>query len=183
MYEPADTHDLYNVFSHALVRNRGVTYARLHAQVTRPMEYDEKDRRNIDSYVAYRPDKEPTVAIAASGGMVQNSVDAAKLLEIDYGITANVLNIINQERPENALTDGVIDGGPLLTVYNGNPRLLQSSISGAILGQTDSKKPSIIHGIGFEHGTTGNIQELERHFGLDAEHIALTALKLLYDSK
>lgn len=183
MYEPADTHDLYNVFSHALVRNSGVTYVRLHAQVTRPMEYDEKDRRNINSYVTYRPNKEPTVAIAASGGMVQNSIDAAKLLEAEYGVAANVLNIINQEQPENALTDGVIDGGPLLTVYNGNPRLLQSSISGAILGQTDSKRPSIIHGIGFEHGTTGNIQELERHFGLDAKHIALTALKLLYDSK
>ena len=67
------------------------------------MEYDEEDRRNIDSYVAYWPDKEPTAAIAASGRMVQNSVDAAKFLEIDYGITADVLNIINQERPETHL--------------------------------------------------------------------------------
>lgn len=89
----------------------------------------------------------------------------------------------NQEQPENALTDGVIEGSPLLTVYNGNPRLLQSSISGVILGRTDFKRPSIVHGIGFEHGTTGNIQELEHHFGLDAKHIALTALKLLYDRK
>jgi len=30
---------------------------------------------------------------------------------------------------------------------------------------------------------TGRIEELEYHFGLDAESIALTALKLLYDKK
>lgn len=55
--------------------------------------------------------------------------------------------------------------------------------SRAVQTQAPTPEPSIIHGIGFEHGTTGNIQELERHFGLDAKHIALTALKLLYDSK
>ena len=61
--------------------------------------------------------------------------------------------------------------------------MLQSSIAGAILKNPELKRPSVVHGVGFEHGTTGRIEELEYHFDLDSESIALTALKLLYDKK
>lgn len=44
-------------------------------------------------------------------------------------------------------------------------------------------KPSRITGLGFEFGTTGKIDELERHMGIDAESLVLEALKQLRERK
>lgn len=180
MYEPGDTHDLYNVFSRALFENKGVTYARLHSQIMRPLSYDDKDRRNVDAYFVHMPDSPAQATIVASGAMIQNSVDAARILEIEHKVPVNVLNVINQATLQESLVGKLVENIPIITVYNGNPRLLKSSVSGAILGSEDIARPSRVIGIGFERGTTGGIDELERHFGLDARSIALTAMKVMH---
>lgn len=179
MYEPGDARDLYNVFSHSLTQNTGINFARLHARNMPTLQRNSSDSHNIDAYITHDSDKEPLFTFAASGAPVKNSIEAARLLEVEYGVPSRVINVINQNTLDKSLPGKIIEGAPLLTVYNGHPRILESSIARAVMSSNEIARPSRILGVGFEHGTTGKIDELERHMRIDAESLALEALKLL----
>ena len=183
MYEPADAKDLYNVLSHSLSENRGIYFARLHARAMKPLQRESSDDHNIDAYVTHAPNKTPDFTFVASGALVKNSIEAAQILELDYGISTSVINVINQNTLEKSLVGKLHEGVPVLTVYNGNPRILQSSVARAIMSSDKIPKPSQVSGVGFEYGTTGKIDELERHMGIDAESLVKEALKQLARSK
>ncbi len=70
------------------------------------------------------------------------------------------------------------DGVPLLTVYNGYPFVLQSAVTKAIM-ECEGPRPSVVKGHGFSIGTTGKLDELMRHFCLDAKGIAKIAQQKL----
>lgn len=177
MYEPADARDLYNVFSYALTVNKGINFARLHARTLKPLERNAVDAKNIDAYITYTSDKNPEITFTASGAPVKNSIEAAHILEIEHDISASVINVINQDTLDQSLQGKLHEGVPVITVYNGNPRILQSSVARAILSSEEIAKPSQVTGLGFEYGTTGKIDELERHMGIDAESLVREALK------
>jgi hypothetical protein len=65
----------------------------------------------------------------------------------------------------------MLEGAPVLVVYNGNPDVLTSAVSMCILAYGEPR-PSQVVGHGFRLGTTGTLGELERHFGLDPKGIA-----------
>ncbi|MEI6850753.1 MAG: hypothetical protein WCK26_02175 [Candidatus Saccharibacteria bacterium] len=175
-YEPADVHDLYNVYSRALGQNNGFTYVRVHSQTMRKLEREKDDEDNIDAYIVHKSDKLARFVIASSGALVQNSIDAARVLEIEHGIPTNVINVVNQKTLGEKVSSLLSSDAPILTVYNGNPVILQSSMSKAVMESAQDFRPRYIEGHGFVGGTTGGIEELERHYGLDVGGIVLKAL-------
>ncbi|MBI2464637.1 hypothetical protein HYV64_00700 [Candidatus Shapirobacteria bacterium] len=168
--EPADVQDLYNVLNWAFTNNPGVIYARIHRKNITQLYREEKDKRNITSYITHDPGKKPGLVIVGSGFTTQNSVEAAKILESKHGIPTRVINVVGPVELGDNFVGQTEDGVPLLTVYNGNRRVLQSMVSLAIMDSTVAR-PSVIKSHGFDYGTTGGIKDLEKHFQLDSEGI------------
>lgn len=165
-YEPADAIDLHNVYSQLLTDNKGVSYVRFH-RGTVNIDREAKDADNTDAYFVHKSDHEPDIVIASSGFTVDGSVRAARQMEMDYGINANVINVVNHKRIGNKIIELTENEAPIITVYNGNPKTLTHAVSTAILENGNVPRPSFIAGHGFESGTTGKVDELFRHFGLD----------------
>lgn len=179
VFEPADVHDLYNVLSDTLTLNSGFTYVRMHRGDMDILDREESDARNTDAYVVHVPERKSQFVIAASGFMVANAIQAARILEVNDNLPTTVLNVVNQKTLNRSLPKLLVDDTPLLTVYNGNPLTLQSNMSGAILGGDDIPRPKFVTGHGFTRGTSGTVEDLMRYYKLDSAGIALTALQSL----
>lgn len=169
--EPADAHDLFNVFSDTFLSNNSFTYVRLHRGDMNILERDQKDLRNTDAYAVHKPEKVAKLVIAASGFMVESAVKAAKDIEIEHGLPTLVINVVNQKTLADSLPDLLDNDAPILTVYNGNPRTLQANVSAAILGSPDIPRPRFVAGHGFEGGTSGSVADLIRYYRIDAAGI------------
>jgi len=183
MYEPADADDLFNVYSHALSSRDGFKYIRLHSGEVPKLHREESDSNNIVAYKTFAPDNPAQLIIMSSGSFVNNAIEAAKLLELEFGVPTEVVNVINQKKIGDKADKLFHDGLPVLTLYNGNPTVLQSSISNAVMGALNIERPRIIVGHGIRKGTTGRLKELEPHYMLDATGIAITAMKQIFERK
>ncbi len=183
MYEPADADDLFNVYSHAFASRDGFKYVRLHAGEMPKLDRDESDIENISAYKTFVPDGRAQLTIMSSGSFVKNAIEAAKLLEIEFGISTEVVNVINQKDIGKEAEKLFHDELPILTLYNGSPAVLQSSVSNSIMSTPNIERPRIIVGHGIEKGTTGRLKELESYYMLDANGIALIAMKKIFDRK
>ena len=179
VYEPSDINDLYNVFSKVLYENKGVSYVRLHRGTVK-LERDPLDNSATDAYYVHKTDKAPQLTIIGSGFMLQNAVEAAKALEATHGIASSVINVVDQNSLAQKLPELLDTDAPILTVYNGDPSILKNTVSAAILGSADAKRPDFIMSHGFNEGTSGSVDDLIRHFRLDAEGIANVALAGLH---
>jgi transketolase len=177
-YEPADSFDLFNVLSHTLVKNAGVSYVRLHRD-TVTVERDDADKDNIIAYFAHRSKNEPKLLLISSGFTVGSSVEAAKVLEKQHNIPANVINVVNHKKFAECAPQLIINACPILTVYNGHPRILSQVVSEAILSNPCIPRPKSLMAHGFESGTTGSYKELLRHYKLDSVGIASIAKNML----
>jgi transketolase len=177
--EPADVHDLYNIFSDNLTQNKGFTYVRLHRGDMDILDRDPSDMRNTDAYFVHRSDKIARLVIAASGFMVNDAVLAARHLETEHEIPVSVINVVNQKTLGDSLPQLLENDAPVLTLYNGNPITLQANVSGAILGNSEIPRPKFVIGHGFVFGTSGKVKELIHHYKLDKIGIEEVALKSL----
>jgi transketolase len=177
-YEPADVQDLYNVFNSVFSTNEGLVYVRIHAKKVGVLERDTKDKGNIQCYITHEPDKIPDLIIVGSGLTVESSVWAAKRLELEKDIAVRVINVVNPKDLNDSFVSMLEDGKPVLSVYNGNSRTLQAQVSRAVM-EAEGKLPSVVNGHGFDVGTSGNLLDVEKHYQLDAEGIALRALQTL----
>lgn len=178
VYEPADIRDLFNVFSRSLSLNKGVSYVRLHrGSVT--FDRDDADIKNIDSYYIHKPDKRAQFKIVTSGFTAENAVDAARQLETLDGIPTSVINVVNQNTLDTSLPYLLDDDMPIMTVYNGSPATLQTSVSSAVLGNPDIPRPRFVYGHGFIEGTSAGVNELISHFQLDSSGIRQVALSAI----
>ena len=124
------------------------------------------DRENIDFYTVFEPDKTPDITLVGSGYVVGELVKAAKKLEIEYNINARAINVINLKQLNERFVNLLSEGRPVLTVYNGNPKILQSTIASVVM-EHEVSRPSKIIGHGFEFGDTGSITDLTRHYRFD----------------
>lgn len=179
VYEPSDAMDLFNVYSKALSKNKGLSYVRIHRGAVN-IERNNADKDSTDAYYVHMPDTEPKFTIMASGFMLENAVKAAKNMEVKYGIPTSVLNIINQGSLSKSLPKLLETTTPILTVYNGNPDVLRNSVSGAILENPDIPTPKFITGHGVMEGTTGAVKDLIKFYQLDEDgilDIAMNSLK------
>ena len=96
-------------------------------------------------------------------------VEAAKKLDLE-NIPIRVINVINQKKLDSSFVSLLEPGCPVLTVYNGNPQILQSSVSRVVM-ESSNLRPSKIKGHGFYFGDTGSIEDLTKAYQLDSEGI------------
>lgn len=182
VYEPSDVVDLYNVYSKALTENEGLSYVRLHRGKVK-LERNDSDKESTDAYYVHKPDTAPKFTIIASGFMLENAVEAAKKMEVNYRIPTAVINVVNQKSLSRSLPSLLQTSTPILTVYNGNPNILKNSVSGAILENPDIPKPQFVTGHGFMEGTSGPVNDLIKFYKLDRDGIVDIAMNTIKKNK
>jgi transketolase len=165
--EPADVLDLGACLNLA-VKQQGPVYIRLHDTSVLPLPVTTLER-NAVAYTAYQPSSKARLIIVASGLVVGGAVKLAKRRD-ESGFGIRVINAINLKDLGYHLTSRIVDDTPMLTVYNGNPGVLQSAVAKAVMEST-GPRPSVIRGHGYTLGTTGKLEELLKYFRLDAEGI------------
>jgi pyruvate dehydrogenase E1 component len=162
---------------------------------TRPLdqslagERSEERRRRVvaGGYALRRADVRPAVTLAGMGAVMPEVVAAADLLRDEAGIAADVLCLTSADLLFRALRarSGFGDGdpwiladmlpadraGPLVTVLDGHPHAL------AFLGAVNSSPISCL-GV-TEFGQSGDLDDLYRHHGIDAETVVGAALDLI----
>lgn len=165
--EPADVGDLELCLNLA-VKHQGPVYIRLHDATVLPLAVNIEER-NVTAYTAHQPSSRVQVIIVASGLVVGEAVKLA--IDNDKkGFGIRVINAINLKDLGSDLAECMIDNVPVLTVYNGNPSVLQSAVAKAVM-ENAGPRPRIILGHGYRLGTTGTLEELLQHFRLDAKGI------------
>lgn len=137
----------------------------------RPADYDESRGFNLIYDPEIEGKKKPDLVIVASEFLVQNSIQASQILA-EKGLKVRVINATRMKSlksPEfvNLLENDV----PVLTIFNGNPDILQNAVAGAA-GEYPLKRPSIIAGHGytteeFDGLTSAPIAELLKYFKFD----------------
>jgi transketolase len=176
-YEPADTTDFYNILNYYYSQNPGLMYARLHNKKFKGQEIINLDlKRNLSYYIAYEPKKSQDLTIVSSGFPLCNAVQASKILENNFKVGSRVINIINPKSLDKEFNRLIKDSEPLLVLYNGNVDTLIMPISKSLLGS--GINPSSVHSVGYEIGTTGSLNSLEKHFKLDEESIINTVINI-----
>ena len=175
--EPGDVRDLYNVLNWHFSENAGWVYLRTHSKKTPFLERDNRDLNNLDFFVTHDTDQEPDLVLVGSGLTVHNSIDAARRLEMEYNIHSRVINVVDPNGLCNGFGQHIVEGAPVFTVYNGNPNVLQMPVCKAIVENPDSPRPSYVVGHGFNIGTSGSVEKLERYYQLDSEGITNLVLK------
>ncbi|MFH0852057.1 MAG: transketolase C-terminal domain-containing protein [bacterium] len=168
LLEPADTIDLANCLSWAFNAYPGPVYLRLHSGLVTPLPIDPL-KRNLQAYVAYQPKQKVKFVIVTCGLPIEGAVNVAKNYE-ERGTGIKVVNVINMKELGHTFVELLEDGVPVLTVYNGNPFVLQSAVAKAVMEQK-GPRPSVIKSHGFTIGTTGKLEELLKYFQLDADGI------------
>lgn len=169
LLEPTDTVDLANCLNWAFTAYPGPVYLRLHSTTVAPLSV-EPSKRNLRAYTAYQGRYNPQLVVVSCGFPIEGTVEMAKDYE-ERGIGIKVVNVINMKELDRSFVELLEDGVPLLTVYNGNPFVLQSAVTKAIM-ECEGPRPSVVKGHGFSIGTTGKLDELMEHFCLDAKGIA-----------
>lgn len=182
VYEPSDVVDLYNVYSKALTENEGLSYVRLHRGTVK-LERNDSDKESTDAYYVHKPDVTPKFTIIASGFMLENAVEAAKKMEVNYGIPTAVINVVNQGSLSKSLPSLLETSTPILTVYNGNPDILKNAVSGAILENPDIPKPQFVTGHGLMEGTSAPVNDLIKFYKLDRDGILDIAMSSIEKKK
>lgn len=177
-YEPADSVDLLNVLSKVFVENKGVSYIRTHRGVVN-IDRNLSDINNVSAYYVHKTDKEPQIVFITMGYMAENAVNAAKDLEIQYNISANVINVVNLKEFAKYAPELLLNNAPIITLYNGNPRILSQGIASAILSDSYIPRPDFIYAHGFEGGTSGTVSDLLKYYGFDKDGIKKLTLKRL----
>ncbi len=176
LLEPADTIDLANCLNWAFTAYPDPVYLRLHSGTVAPLSVEPLER-NLRAYTAYQTSYKPQLVVVSCGFPIEGAVEMAKDYE-ERGIGVRVINVINMKELDRSFVELLEDGVPLLTVYNGYPFVLQSAVTKAIM-ECEGPRPSVVKGHGFSIGTTGKLDELMRHFCLDAKGIAKIAQQKL----
>lgn len=165
--EPSDTADLYSCFNWALTEYPGSTYLRLHSASVKQFS---APARNICAYVVYEPVNPCQIVLVGAGLLLDGMISLAERLDIVENLGVKVINVINMEHLGRSFVELLEDDIPLLVVYNGNPFVLESAVAKAVLEQK-KPRPSIMRGHGFTLGASGKLDQLLKHFHLDADGI------------
>ena len=173
--EPADMDDLYNCFNLAVNDYRGPFYIRLHPAKIETLPSEE--RKNTDSYVVHDPSSEPHINLVGSGLAMIDTVNAIRSLS-EKGIKTRLINVVNPKTLDENFVSKLHSNVPVLTLYNGNPFVLESAVSAAIMRYAN-KRPSKVISHGFNYGTSGAIEDLLNHFGFNYNSIERRVLEIL----
>lgn len=120
------------------------------------------------------------VSLIATGTMTYQALEASKILSKD-GIDAEVVHIPTiKPLDDETILHSVAKTRHVVTAEEGQ---INGGLGGAIAELLGEKQPAPMLRVGMKDrfGESGKPEELLRHFGLDAEHIAMTAHHLLLD--
>ena len=168
--EPADVIDLQNCLNWSFDKYPGPIYLRLHNSSVTILPTP-KENRNLIAYPAFKPKNQPRLVVVASGLLVGEAVKLA-IVKDRQNIGIKVINVIDPKSLDADFANQLVKDIPVLTVYNGNPIILQSAVAKAVM-ENPGPKPSIILGHGFYAGTSGKLDDLLRHFRLDVQGIEI----------
>jgi len=173
--EPADVEDLFNCYNFAFSKYPGPIYIRHH-----PMNIDNLpnyEDKNIDNYIVNLGKGKPKINIVGSGMAMGQVVNAVKNLESE-GISARLINIINPKNMNGEFVKRLESSAPILTLYNGNPRILEYAVARACIQQKGFVSSGICS-YGFEIGTSGTTEDLFKRFSYDSEGIGRIVKRLI----
>ncbi|MEK7649034.1 MAG: transketolase C-terminal domain-containing protein [Patescibacteria group bacterium] len=173
--EPWDAIDTFACLNWALGESRRVVYIRIHSSRIEGKP-DDKVKRTLTYYTVRDTDGDPDLVIVSAGFTIDSCLQVSDHLRKD-GIQVRVINVINPNALNEAFGSLITNGRPLLTVYNGHPRILRQAVADALL--QGHARPSVLEGVGFTIGTTGTFEEIRAWTKLDADGILCTAKRLL----
>jgi len=174
--EPWDAQDTFNCLNWAFGQSRGIVYIRTHSSAVKQRP-DRNAVRSLGYYVVHEPNGLPDIVLVGSGLTVDSCLEVSKKLE-EEGTKVRVINVVNPNFLDEHFVVLIEDRKPLLTVYNGNPRILRQVVADALLS-FHSGRPSIFEGLGVSVGTTGTFYELLEWTGIGANGVLKTAKRLL----
>lgn len=160
---------------HAAVDHEGPVYMRF-GRLAVPRVNSEDYKFELGKGVQLKDGKD--VTIVATGLMVAEAVEAAKMLEAD-GIDARVINIHTIKPIDKAiLVKAAKETGAIVTAEEHN---VIGGLGGAVSEALSEEYPVPVVRLGVEDtfGKSGPALELLKIFGLDAEHIAEKAKKAI----
>lgn len=170
---PADGAEVVKATEAAALYN-GPVYLRLTGVAGNPVVYNEDYNFVIGRAVSLRDGKD--IAIIATGTMVYQSLEAAKLLD-SQGISAAVIDMHTIKPLDIAVLDGVMDRKLIVTVE-------EHSVIGGLGGAVAEYKsglsgtpPHLRLGVDDRFINAGSYKYMIEQFGLTASHIANKILK------
>ncbi|HVX92712.1 MAG TPA: 1-deoxy-D-xylulose-5-phosphate synthase N-terminal domain-containing protein [Candidatus Dojkabacteria bacterium] len=175
--EPADVVDFYAILNKFYSENPGLVYVRLHNKKFKGEEIISPEMpRTLTYYPAYEPKTSPAAVIASAGFPLCNAFQAARTLEVEHGVGVRVVNIVDPKSLDNGFANLILDGLPLIVLYNGNADTLAMPVGKALV--SSAIRPSVFHSVGYDIGTTGSLKDLEKHFKLDKDSIIDKVLEI-----
>jgi len=173
--EPWDAADTFSCLNWAMGESRRVVYIRVYsAPATQVPDHDVS--RTITYYTARETEKDPDIVLVGAGLTVNSCLETADRLRLE-GMNARVINVINPNSLDEGFGSMIAEGKPLLTVYNGHPRVLRQAVADALL--LGHVRPSKVKGLGFTIGNTGTFAEMQSWTGLDGKGVYEAARSLL----
>jgi len=173
--EPWDATDTFACLNYALGEGRRIVYIRVHSSAVRN-QVSKEVKRTLTYYTVRETSSSPDLVLVGAGLTVDSCIEASELLQQE-GIETRVVNVLNPNSLDEEFGKLVVEGKPLLSVYNGNPRVLRQSLADAIL-QGDAR-PSLMKGLGFSIGNTGTMAEMLEWTKLDGNSVRDAAKRLL----
>jgi transketolase len=166
---PADCAEIFKVVA-AAANFEGPMYIRLTGAVGNPPVYTEDYAFEIGKAVVLRPPA--AVTLVATGSMVHESLEAAKLLE-EAGISAGVINMHTIKPLDIAVLDQAMSASSLLVTVEEHSVI--GGLGSAVAEYKSAKRtapPQLILGLPDAFDVTGDYRFLLERHGLVASKIA-----------
>jgi len=173
---PCDSHEAAKA-TLAMAADKRPNYMRLAREPT-PIFTTEHTPFEIGQAYIFREGVD--VSLIATGTMTYQAMEAVKILAKD-GIDAEVVHVPTlKPLDEKTILESARKTRHVVTAEEGQ---INGGLGGAIAELLSEKLPTPMLRIGMKDrfGESGQPEELLRHFGLDADHIAMAAHHLLLD--
>ncbi|MDB3918048.1 transketolase [bacterium] len=171
---PADCGEIFKTIF-AAAEYEGPMYIRLTGGINNPIVYKEEYNFEIGKAITLREGTE--ITLIANGTMVYESLEAAKLLELE-GLSSTVVNMHTIKPLDTAVIDKAIKSSKLIASVE------EHSVIGGLGGAIAEYKtafsntpPQIIMGLPDKFGTVGDHRYLLEKYGLTAKQIAKKIVK------
>lgn len=161
----------------AMAADKQPNYMRLAREAT-PVFTTEHTPFEIGKAYIYREGVD--VSLITTGTMTYQGLEAAKILAKD-GIDAEIVHVPTlKPLDENTILQSVSKTRHVVTAEEAQ---INGGLGGAIAELLGEKQPTPMVRVGMKDrfGESGKPEELLRHFGLDADHIAMASHHLLLD--
>ncbi len=171
---PADCGEIVKTVF-AAAEYEGPMYIRLTGEANVPIVYTEDYSFEIGKAITLRKGSE--ITIIANGTMVYESLEAAKLLELD-GLSAAVVNMHTIKPLDTSVIDKVVASSKLIVSVEEHSVI--GGLGGAIAEYKTTLRnapPQLIMGLPDKFGKVGVHRYLLEEYGLTAKQIAETIVK------